>query len=210
VIIPFAVLLPLVARDVANVAYGWLAASDAYPDYARPLSLFGIALVFFTVHFLVLRGFYSLERTRTVFWIQCVIASVNITLALLLTGLAASSQVASALVLAYLGAYVVGATLSYLLLRHLLGGMGTRALAAFLVRLVGAVAGALLTGLALRYGVVELWPGGESKVRALVTLVLVGAGFATVYLALARALRIGEVTSVLQLVTSRLGRGRTA
>jgi putative peptidoglycan lipid II flippase len=113
-------------------------------------------------------------------------------------------------VLAYLGAYVVGATLSYLLLRHRLGGLGTRALAGFLLRLAGAVGGALLVGLALRYGVVELWPGGESKVRALVTLLLVGAGFGAVYLALARVLRVGEVTSVLQLVTSRLGRGRAA
>ncbi len=85
VIVPFAMLLPLVARDLANIVYGWGAASEAYPDYVMPLTLFGVALVFFTVHFLMLRGFYSLERTRTVFWIQCVIAATNIALALLVT-----------------------------------------------------------------------------------------------------------------------------
>ena len=35
-------------------------------------------ILFFTVHYLMLRGFYALERTRTVFWVQCVIAAVNI------------------------------------------------------------------------------------------------------------------------------------
>jgi len=209
-IVPFALLLPLVARDLANVVYGWLAASDAYPDYARPLSLFGVAIVFFTVHFLVLRGFYSLERTRTVFWIQCVIAAVNIGLAVLLTRLAASADVASALVLAYLGAYAVGAALSYTLLRHVLGGLQTRALVGFLVRLLIAAGGAVGLGLALRLGIVELWPGGEDKLRALTTLVVVSVGFGALYLLLARALRITEVTSVLQLVTSRLGRGRSS
>ena len=209
-IIPFALLLPLVARDLANVVYGWLAASDAYPDYARPLSLFGVAIVFFTVHFLVLRGFFSLERTRTVFWIQCVIAAVNIGLAVLLTRLAAAADVASALVLAYLGAYAVGAALSYTLLAHVLGGLQTRALGGFLLRLLVAAGGAVGLGLALRFGIVELWPGGEDKLRALTTLVVVSAGFGTLYLLLARALRITEVTSVLQLVTSRLGRGRSS
>ena len=56
VIVPFALLLPLVSRDLANVVYGWGAASEAFPDYALPLALFGVGLVFFTVHFLMLRG----------------------------------------------------------------------------------------------------------------------------------------------------------
>ena len=108
-IVPFALLLPLVARDLANVIYGWLAAADAYPDYELPLSLFGLGIVFFTVHFLVLRGYYSLERTRTVFWVQCVIAATNIGLALLFTRTVASGDVASGLVAAYAAAYAVGA-----------------------------------------------------------------------------------------------------
>src|SRR5680860_1783304 len=79
-IIPFALLLPLIAYDLANLAYGWLAAAEAFPDYVLPMSLFAIGLVFFTVHYLMLRGYYSLERTRTVFWVQCVIAATNIVL----------------------------------------------------------------------------------------------------------------------------------
>ncbi len=209
-IVPFALLLPLISRDVAHIAYGWLAASEAYPDYARPLALFGVGLVFFTVHFLMLRGYYSLERTRTVFWVQCVIAATNIALAIVITRTVAADDVASGLVAAYVGAYAVGAVISYALLRYLLGGLETGTLVRFLVRLL--VAGGIAAALAwaVRYGIAEVWPVGGSKIRALLTMILVTGVDAVVFLGLARLLRIREVTSVVGLVTSRLGRSRAS
>ena len=208
VIVPFALLLPLVSRDLANVVYGWGAASEAFPDYALPLALFGVGLVFFTVHFLMLRGFYSLERTRTVFWVQCVIAATNIGLALAVTELMRGDDVASGLVAAYLGAYAVGAALSYGVLRHVLGGLETPALVGFLLRLLAAAAVATGVAWAALLGLDALWPDDDGKVRALTVLAVVSAVDVVVFLALAKALRIREVTSVLGLVTSRLGRGR--
>jgi putative peptidoglycan lipid II flippase len=209
-IIPFALLLPLVSRDIANVVYGWLAASEAYVDYATPLALFGIGIVFFTVHFLVLRGYYSLERTRTVFWVQCVIAATNIVLAVVLTRWVAAENVASGLVMAYIGAYAVGAVLSYALLSHLLGGLETGNLVRFLSRLLLAAGAAAALGWAVRYAIAALWAVDDSKLRSLVMLAVVTAVFGGLFLMLARALRIKEVTGVLQMVTQRLGRGRGA
>jgi putative peptidoglycan lipid II flippase len=209
-IIPFALLLPLIALDLSNVVYGWLAASKAYPDYAPPLALFGVGIVFFTVHFLMLRGYYSLERTRTVFWIQCVIAATNITLALLITRAVTADHVASGLVLAYIGAYAVGAAVSYGLLRHLLGGLHTGALVRFLVRLLVAAGVATGVAWAARYGVTTLWAAGDGKVQAVTMLVMVTVIDLVVFLLLARLLRITEVTRLVELVTARLGRGRRA
>jgi putative peptidoglycan lipid II flippase len=209
-IVPFALLLPLVSRDVANIVYGWGAASEAYPEYALPMALFGVGLVFFTVHFLMLRGFYSLERTRTVFWVQCVIAATNIALAVVLTRNVAGGDVASALVVAYIGAYAVGAALSYAVLRHLLGGLETPLLVRFAAKLVVAAAAAALLAWAAGLGLDALWPGEGGKVRALVVLGVVAAVDGVAFLALARLLRIEEVNAVLRLVTSRLGRSRAA
>ncbi len=73
VIVPFAMLLPVIALDLSNVIWGYGAAADTFDRFAPSLALFGIGLVFFTVHYLMLRGFYALERTRTVFWIQCAV-----------------------------------------------------------------------------------------------------------------------------------------
>jgi putative peptidoglycan lipid II flippase len=209
-IVPFALLLPLVSQDVANIVYGWGAASEAYPEYALPMALFGVGLVFFTVHFVMLRGFYSLERTRTVFWVQCVIAATNITLAVVLTRNVAGGDVASALVVAYIGAYAVGAALSYAVLRHLLGGLETPRLVRFAAKLVVAAAAAALLAWAAGLGLDALWPGEGGKVRALVVLGVVAAVDGVAFLALARLLRIEEVNAVLRLVTSRLGRSRAA
>ena len=133
VVIPFALLLPLIAGDLSNVIWGHGAASETYEIYAPSLALFGPGLVFFTVHYLMLRGFYALERTRTVFWIQCAVAAANIVVAIVLVGRTDAEHTSPALVLAYTAAYVVGSFISYPVLRRLLGGLESRRLVRFLV-----------------------------------------------------------------------------
>jgi putative peptidoglycan lipid II flippase len=209
-IVPFALLLPLVARDVANVVYGWGAASEAFPEYATPMALFGVGLVFFTVHFLMLRGFYSMERTRTVFWVQCVIAATNIGLALLLARNVSGSDVASALVVAYIGAYAVGGLLSYIVLRHLLGGLETPRLLGFLLRLGVAAGVATLVAWGVLVGIDTGWPDDDSKFRAITVLGTLALVDGAAFLVLAKLLRISEITSIVGMVTSRLGRSRAA
>jgi len=164
--------------------------------------------VFFTVHYLMLRGYYALERTRTVFWVQCVIAAVNIALALALTRVLDPALTPTALVLAYSGAYAVGACLSYLLLRHLLGGLRTPTLVRFLVRVLLAAAAAAGVAAAGRFGLQQVWPDAATKLRDVVVLVVTGLLDVTVFLLMARLLRIEEVTALLDLVRGRLrGRG---
>ncbi len=205
-IIPFALLLPIIAFDLANIVYGWLAASEAFVDYVEPLSVFAIGLIFFTVHFLMLRGYYSLERTRTVFLVQCVIAAVNILLAVVLTRSLAAEHTATGLVAAYVGAYAVGAALSYALLRHLLGGLETPALVRFLVRVLLAAGIAAGVAWSIRQGIDLAWPGEDGKVRSVLLLLLATSVHGALFLVLARLLRISEVTDVMSLVTKRLGR----
>ena len=73
------------ALDIAHVIWGYGSAAADYDNFAPSLALFGLGLVLFTAHYLVLRGFYALEQTRRVFWIQCAIAATNIVAAILLT-----------------------------------------------------------------------------------------------------------------------------
>jgi putative peptidoglycan lipid II flippase len=204
-IVPVAAVLPLIAHDVANLIWGYAAASETFEDFAVALSLFAPGLVFFTSHYLMLRGFYALERTRTVFWVQCVIAAVNVALAVTLVRAADPAGTAPGLVTAYSGAYAVGAVGSYLLLRHVLGGLETPQLLRFLARLAVATAGAAAVGWAVRAGLEAAW-AGDAKVQALTGVVLVGGSTAVTYLLLSRALRVPEVTAVLGLVTRRRGR----
>jgi putative peptidoglycan lipid II flippase len=213
-IIPFALLLPLIALDLSNLMIGYGAARPNVPDFALALALFAPGLVFFTAHYVMLRGFYSLERTRTVFWVQCLIAATNIGLAVLLTRHASPRETAPGLVLAYAGSYLVGAIGSYSVLRRLLGGLGTPVLLRFLVRLLVAAGLAAGVAWAVKQGLAQLWapPTGsaatarDGKAQAVVTLAATGLVDVAVFLLLARLMRITEVTSVLGVLTGRLRR----
>ena len=134
----------MIALPLSNIVWGYAAAAETYRDFATSLSLFAPGLVFFTVHYLMLRGFYALERTRTVFWVQCVIAATNVAVAVAVTSQVGPQDTAPGLVVAYVAAYAVGAALSYLLLRRLLGGLETPVLVRFLVRM--AIAAGLAGG----------------------------------------------------------------
>ncbi len=204
VVLPFAVLLPVIAPDLATLLWKYGGARNTYGLYILSLSLFGIGVVFFTVHYLVLRGFYALERNRTVFWIQCAVAATNIVAAVVLVARTDAEHTAPALVVAYAASYVVGSVVSYLVLRRTLGGLGTPELVRFLVRLV--IITAVATGVAL--GLALLLPGRDepSHVLALLRLLVVGGVDVTVFVVLARAFRVTEVTAVLDTVTRRVRR----
>ncbi|WP_067431264.1 murein biosynthesis integral membrane protein MurJ [Nocardioides jensenii] len=203
-IVPFTMLLPLLSHDIARVVWGYGAAAESYEDYAPTVALFAPGILFFTVHYLMLRGFYAIERTRTVFWVQCVIAVVNIALAVVLVAATGAVFTAPALALAYAGAYGVGACGSYLLLRHLLGGMQTPRLVRFLVRIVLAGGGAALAAYAVARGFEALFGAGDGLVSSVLFLALVAAVDGVVFLVVSRLMHIHEVNELVETVTRRL------
>jgi putative peptidoglycan lipid II flippase len=205
-VLPFAVLLPVVAGDVAGFAFGWAGGEDTAASFAPTLALFGPALAFFTVHYFMLRGFYAMEMTRLVFFIQLAVSGTNVLVATLLVPSRPPEETAPMLVVAYLSSYAVGAVVSFVLLRRTVGGLETPQLLRFLARmsivLAVAVAAAwsvelALAGLGERPGpLVGLVRGGASALAGL--LVVLGG---------ARLLRVREVTTLVDTVAARLRRG---
>jgi putative peptidoglycan lipid II flippase len=203
VVIPFALLLPFIALDLSHLIWGYGASADDFDRFAPSLALFGGGLVFFTVHYLMLRGFYALERTRTVFWIQCAVAATNIAAALVLVRATDPEHTSPSLVLAYTASYVVGSLISYVVLLRVLGGLQTRRLGRFLVRLlfIAAVSTAAAAGTAyLLHELVD----DPSLALAAVWVLLVTAVDVVVFVLLARVVRLREVTSVVHTITRRL------
>jgi putative peptidoglycan lipid II flippase len=206
-VVPFAALLALMAVDVAQVIWGYGSAAEDYANFAPSLALFGLGLVMFTAHYLMLRGFYALEQTRRVFWIQCIIAATNIAAAILLSRGATPAETAPRLVLAYACAYAVGAVVSSVMLSRTVGSLEGGRLLRFLVRLVIAVALSCLVAYGVRVGMAELVGSGATW-GAVVRLGAVGLVFLVAYVAVARVLRITEISDVMSLVTRRLRRSR--
>lgn len=204
VVLPFATLVPILSTDVAGVLFD--AGAGDPGAFAPTLALFGPALVFFTVHYMMLRGFYALEQTRRVFFIQCVISATNIVAAFVLVGRTDAQQTAPALVVAWLLSYVVGSALSYGVLRRTLGGLQTPTLVRFLVRMVVACAGAGLAAWAVEQALAGL---GEQPgiLLSLLRGGLAGLAGVVVLLAVARLLRVREITSLTDAALARLRRG---
>ncbi|KRB76589.1 murein biosynthesis protein MurJ [Nocardioides sp. Root190] len=215
VVVPFAVLMPSIALPLAQVIWGHGAAGETYPRFESSMILFAVGVVVFTVHYLVLRGFYALEHNRTVFFVQCVIAATNIALALVLVHRVDPEDTAPMLVLAYVGAYTVGAVISSVVLVRLLraGGHppsgGARAWRGFLIRLAVAAAVVFAVGAFLDLLVTDTidelvedpsWPW------AVLQAAVISAGAGAALLGAATVLRIEEVTSVVRTITARLRR----
>jgi putative peptidoglycan lipid II flippase len=203
VVIPFALLLPVISGDLARIIWGYGASADRTDLYVPSLALFGGGLVFFTVHYLMLRGFYALELTRTVFWIQCAVAGTNIAAALVLVPTVDAEHTSPALVVAYTASYLVGSVISYAVLRRRLGGLRTPTLVRFLIRLGAAVVVSTAVAAGVAY-LLHLVDDDPNWAVAAVWVMLVGAVDLAVLVPMAHLLRLREVTTVIDTVTSRV------
>jgi putative peptidoglycan lipid II flippase len=202
IVLPFAALLPLVAPGLAALLLHGAAADDA-DLYVPTLALFGPGVLLFTVHYMLLRGFYALEQTRTIFWNQCWVAATNIVLAIVLVRSTDPRHTAPSLVVAYAASYLVGSVLSYVSLRRRLNGLDGAVLLRFVVRLLLATLAA--TGLAW----VVFWglgavDGDPSWPVSVLEAGLITAVDVAVFVVLARAMRLDEVTAMIRTVTRRV------
>lgn len=206
VLVPFGVALAVLGPAIATVLFSWGQATGDTGALGLTLVAFAPGMILFSVHYVVLRGFYSLEDTRTPFFIQCGIAAVNIVLAIGLTVVVPPHLVAPVLAGAYGASYAVGAGVSCVLLARRLGGLESRRMRAFVAR----VATAAVPAAALAWAVVAgLRGGGLDVASKRDSLIILGAGGLVGiggYVAAARALGIREVDAVVRLVAARRSR----
>jgi len=126
-ILPICAVLPVIAPLLTELLWGYAGARESLRPLTHTVALFAPGLALFTVHYLVLRGLFALERHKTVFFIQFLIAATNVVLALALTTVINQAAVAPLLAAAYGGAYLIGATVSLRFLNRAVGGWITGA-----------------------------------------------------------------------------------
>jgi len=212
--IPAAAAFAVLGRDIAISLFatptGGHTTVAAAAVIGRVLTGFSLATLVFSSQYLLLRGFYAFEDTRTPFFVQTVIAGLTIIGALAGSRLVAAHGPVAQLVavaVAYGLAYVVGTTLSATLLRRRLGGLDLSGVVQTAVRSALAALVASLLAVVLDRVAHVLLP--DTALTAPVRLVVAGGSLVAVYLLLARRLRVAEVAAVLQLLRRRLpGRRR--
>ncbi|MDP9443723.1 MAG: murein biosynthesis integral membrane protein MurJ [Actinomycetota bacterium] len=203
---PFCALLAVLGPFLAVVMFSWGAAEGSTGPLGRTLVAFAPALFFFTVHYLMLRGFYALEDTRTPFFVQCGIAATNVAAAVTLTAGADSVDVSPLLAVAYGAAYLVGAIVSLSLLSRRVHGLPLPALLRFGGRLLAAAGVAGVVAWLTVRALLALGADPQAKPESLAVLAAAGLLSATAYIGIARALGLGEVTTMLTSVTDSVRR----
>ena len=209
VIVPAAVTFLALAGPISAILFGIGPRGSDAILIAWTLMAFAVGLIPFTIQFVCLRTYYALEDTRTPFFLQILIAGVNMLAAVGLVALTTSTDwVAPALGLAYSLAYLVGVLVSWQLLARRLPGLGGGKMLLHLIRLligsaVGGVAAYFLSG-----WITDLI--GVRLVGDIVACVVGGLLILGSYLLVGKLLKVRELGNLSELVRSRFGRGKSS
>ncbi|MFC9301535.1 murein biosynthesis integral membrane protein MurJ [Streptomyces albidoflavus] len=196
VIVPTAFLFLALGPQIAALLFAHGAAdADSVRPLGQMLQAFGPGLIAFSAQYLLLRGFYALEDTRTPFFMAAWVAGVDIALASACHLLLPARWAVVGMAGAYTLSYLAGLALTARLLRRRLGGrIGTGGLGRAYGKVLCAAVPAAGLGWAAARAVSG--PGGPGAAGTWSTAVALASGVlstAVAYLLVARLLKVEEV-----------------
>ncbi|MFJ6720789.1 murein biosynthesis integral membrane protein MurJ [Streptomyces sp. NPDC091259] len=203
-IVPCAFAFLALGVPMSTLLYAGSGAATAQ-NIGYILMAFGLGLIPYSVQYVVLRGFYAYEDTRTPFYNTVIVAAVNAGVSALAFFALPERWAVVGMGAAYGLGYTVGVGVAWRRLRARLGGDldGAHVMRTY-TRLIGACVPAAVVAGAAAYGVTQ-WLGSG----ALGSLAALVAGFialAAVFLAAAKRMRVEELNAMVGMVRGRLGR----
>ncbi len=203
--VPATISLVLLGPRLGQLLVSYGATSDATGRLVgQVLQAFSVGVVGYSVYYVLLRGFFAIQDTKTPALVNIFLNAVNVSVGYGLYRLLPAEQQVSGLAVGYAVAYTATAGVLWVILRGRLGGLDTFVTVRTLVRLL--LAGAVSTVPAL---VVLHWVAGrvgEGKLGALITCAVVAPVVLGGFLVVARRIRITEVSDVISMVATKFGR----
>ena len=198
-LLPVAVGFVALGLPAAQLAFGFGRGAGDASFIGWTLMALALGLVPFTVQYVLLRAFYALEDTRSTFFLQVLIAGVNVVAAVALVAAAHDELwVAPALGLAYSLAYVVGALVSFRRLRRTLPDLDGLGLVAHCTRLLLAALPAAALAWVVCWAVTSRLGSRPALVLALVLAGVVAVGAFVVVARLLGIVEVGQLTGLLR------------
>lgn len=215
-VVPIAAMLFVLGSDVSVLLFGYGAATtDQAAVMGDVVSIFMIGLVPFTLFYVLLRGFYAMEDTRTPFVVTVIFSIIMLALVLWLFAFLTDLGVTSAggpqiagIALGYVLAYWCGFVVLWWWLAHRLGSLQSGATVSVLLRLLTAGGVAVLVAGVTRTATLDLLisDGLNTQLTSLVLIMAaVIVGLPTFFFA-AWLLRVREVSAAVAMVKSRVVR----
>ena len=215
-VVPIAAMLFVLGSDVSVLLFGYGAATtDQAAVMGDVVSIFMIGLLPFTLFYVLLRGFYAMEDTRTPFVVTVIFSVIMLALVLWLFAFLTDLGVTSAggpqiagIALGYVLAYWCGFVVLWWWLAHRLGSLQSGATMWVLLRLLIAGGVAVLVAGVTRTATLDLLisDGLNTQLTSLVLIMAaVIVGLPTFFFA-AWLLRVREVSAAVAMVKSRVVR----
>ena len=215
-VVPIAAMLFVLGSDVSVLLFGYGAATtDQAAVMGDVVSIFMIGLLPFTLFYVLLRGFYAMEDTRTPFVVTVIFSVIMLALVLSLFAFLTDLGVTSAggpqiagIALGYVLAYWCGFVVLWWWLAHRLGSLQSGATMWVLLRLLIAGGVAVLVAGVTRTATLDLLisDGLNTQLTSLVLIMAaVIVGLPTFFFA-AWLLRVREVSAAVAMVKSRVVR----
>ncbi|MEV7570259.1 murein biosynthesis integral membrane protein MurJ [Streptomyces tanashiensis] len=169
------------------------------------LMAFGLGLIPYSVQYVVLRGFYAYEDTRTPFYNTVIVAAVNAAASAVCYVVLPAQWAVVGMAASYGLAYAVGVGIAWRRLSKRLGGDldGTHVMRTYARLCMASVPAAIVAG-AVGFGLLKLL--GEGALGSLVALVIGGAVLLGIFFVAAKRMRIAELNTLVGMVRGRLGR----
>jgi putative peptidoglycan lipid II flippase len=169
------------------------------------LMAFGLGLIPFSVQYIVLRGFYAYEDTRTPFYNTVIVAACNAVAAAACYFVLPARWAVVGMAAGYGLAYTIGVGVAVKRLRKRLGGDidGKRVVRTY-SRLFGACIPAAAGAGAVVYGVSHSL--GHGAAASLLSLLLGAVVLGGIFFIAAKRMRVEELTAMVGMVRGRLGR----
>ncbi|MFD0571018.1 lipid II flippase MurJ [Kitasatospora gansuensis] len=209
-IVPAAFLFLALGPVIGSAIYGLgnggsVAHSTTAVGYM--LSAFALGLIPYSVQYVLLRGFYAYEDTRTPFSNTLWVALCQAVTAVLCWFVLPAQWAVTGMALGYGLSYAVGVAVAVPKLKAKVGGLDTGRIAKTYIRLAIASLPAAVLGLAASLLLNDLLTGWLGDwAGAVLTVLLAGGLQLTVFGLIARRMRIEELNAMIGMVRSRLGR----
>ena len=179
---------------------------------AQTLTILALSTPFMSANFLMSRVFYANEDARTPFFIQLVLALVNVVAAFVIQFLP-FDQIIFAIAILYTGGNILSVMVSAFFLRRLLGHLDGPRVASSYIRMGYAALGSALAAAGGLWLMGSYQPDGfawSSRPAALVTIAVVGPVMLAVYFVLLKAFRVSELQDLLGPLLGRVRRTTAA
>ncbi|MET9888686.1 murein biosynthesis integral membrane protein MurJ [Streptomyces sp. NPDC006465] len=203
-IVPVAFMFVALGIPMCTLLFG-SSGLQAAQSQGYVLMAFALGLIPFSVQYVVLRGFYAYEDTRTPFYNTVIVAAVNAAASAVCYVVLPAQWAVVGMAGAYGLAYTVGVGVAWQRLRRRLGGDldGARVMRTYARLCLASIPGAVVGG-AVGFAITQAL--GHGVFGSIAALVVGSIALLGVFYIAARKMRIEELNSMVGMVRGRLGR----